>query len=366
MTVDPRENRIRGCLMGLAAGDAMGRPVERMKCEEIRQCYGSGGLQGYDLMNGMAEVSSYTQIAAFCCNGLLLALTQGHTKLLTRYLTLAQTEWATSQRYYRFPEKPRCWVGHVPALRGRYCPDSRTQDNIARGAFGSVLSPANNLCGPLPLPAAMVAGLYFHPERMAVDAIGKLGAQTVALSQGHPMAFLSGAVLAYLTAGLIQDGDTPLKEQVLQAAAAVSAQFSQFPQAAQLEEMLRDVVQKATYPNMPPQKVMEKLQCSDAHRVLCGGIFAALIAQKDFDTALVTAVNHSGASSATAAIAGGILGAALGEQALPDFYLENLEARVPMGQLAADLCQSSPTGQLMRLFDDDWDRKYIQGEPVEV
>ena len=62
----------RGCLLGMAVGDAMGYPVDSLKLSEIRQNYGPNGLLGYDLVNGYAEISSYTQIAAFACNGLLL------------------------------------------------------------------------------------------------------------------------------------------------------------------------------------------------------------------------------------------------------------------------------------------------------
>ncbi len=355
-------DRYRGCLTGMAAGDALGRPVEKKSIEEIRDAYGPEGLRGYDLMNGRPEVSSYTQLCAFTCNGLLLALTQGRTQGLTRYLTLALTEWATSQRYQRYPQRPRCWVSHVDALRGRFCADHRLTDTIAREGFGSVGKPMSRTGSPAPLSAAIAAGLYFHPERMAPGDIGKLGAQSMALTQGDSLAVLSGAVLSYLIAGILQDSATSLRSHVRQAAAAVANQFSMFPEAARLEKQILEVVEKATRPNMPPQKVMEKLDCRDAHTVLLGGIFSALIAQGDFDTALVTAVNHSGCSAGCGCIAGAILGAALGEEALPDFYLDSLEAAAPLRQLARDMAQSSSG----TLFDDDWDRKYIQGEPVSL
>ncbi len=355
-------DRYRGCLAGMAAGDAMGRPVEKKSIEEIRDCYGPELLRGYDLMNGRPEVSSYTQLCAFTCNGLLLAMTQGRTQGLTRYLTLALSEWATAQRYQRYPQRPRCWVSHVDALRGRFCMDPRLPDTIARESFGSVGKPMSRTGSPAPLGAAIAAGLYYHPERMAPGDIGKLGAQSMALTQGEGLAVLSGAVLSYLIAGILQDPATSLRSHVRQAAATVNTQFPTFPEAARLEKMILEVVEKATRPNMPPQKVMEKMNCRDAHTVLLGGIFSALIAQGDFDTALITAVNHSGCSAGTASVAGAILGAALGEKALPDFYLDSLEAVDALRQLAQDMTQAG-SGVL---FDDDWDRKYIQGEPVAL
>ena len=70
-------NAYRGCLLGLAVGDAMGFTVDSRSLAEIREDYGPNGLLGYDLVNGYAEISSYTQIAAFACNGLLLGITRG-------------------------------------------------------------------------------------------------------------------------------------------------------------------------------------------------------------------------------------------------------------------------------------------------
>ena len=67
----------RGCLLGLAVGDAMGYTVDNRSWQEIREDYGPNGLLGYDLVNGYADVTSYTQIAAFTCNGLLFGLTRG-------------------------------------------------------------------------------------------------------------------------------------------------------------------------------------------------------------------------------------------------------------------------------------------------
>ncbi len=363
--MNPKLDHYRGCLIGLAVGDALGRPVEKKSYEDIRENYGLDGLLGYDLMNGKPEVSSYTQIAAFSCNALLLALTQGRTQGLTRYLTLALTEWATSQRYLRYPQKPKCWVSHVEALRGRFPADHLLTDTIVRGNLGSVGKPINRYNSPAPLSAAIAAGLYYDPGRMPPGDIGKLGAQSMALTQGDNLAVLSGAMLSYLIAGILQSPDTPLHQQVSQAAKAMAAQFAIFPEAARLEASVAQVLQRTTTPNMPPQRAIEKMDCRQAHTVLLGGIFAALIAQNDFDTAMITAVNHSGCSAGTACVAGAILGAALGASALPDFYLENLDAAIVLGQLAQDLVQSSGTGQNLRIFDDEWDRKYIQGEYCE-
>ena len=97
-----KKGQFRGMLLGLAVGDAMGYTIDGSSWKEIQQSYGPNGLLGYDLVNGYADVTSYTQLAAFTCNGLLLGLTRGQMtgKMLPlfRYVGLSSREWAASQK----------------------------------------------------------------------------------------------------------------------------------------------------------------------------------------------------------------------------------------------------------------------------
>ena len=84
-----KRDAVRGALLGLAVGDAMGNTVDSRNLEEIRRDYGPNGLLGYDLANGYADITSYTQLAAFCANGLLLGLTRGKKAPLENYVAVA-------------------------------------------------------------------------------------------------------------------------------------------------------------------------------------------------------------------------------------------------------------------------------------
>ena len=44
--MDAQVNRLCGCLMGMAVGDAMGAAVEKKSYEEICETYGPAGLFG--------------------------------------------------------------------------------------------------------------------------------------------------------------------------------------------------------------------------------------------------------------------------------------------------------------------------------
>ena len=75
---------IQGCMLGMAVGDAMGAGVDDKTLGGIQADYGPDGLLGYDLANGFAEISSYTQVAAFAMNGVLVGMTRGQ-EILRRY-----------------------------------------------------------------------------------------------------------------------------------------------------------------------------------------------------------------------------------------------------------------------------------------
>ena len=169
------ESRFRGCLLGMAVGDAMGAAVEKKTYEEICETYGPAGLLGYDTVNGLAEITSYTQVAAFALNGLLLGISRGQTHEAMRYVTMALTEWASVQHLPRDPRKRSCWLSAVPAFRRRKCMDPRTLDALTRGVLGTPKRPANQAEGPGSITTAVAMGLYFHPERMQFHEIGLLG-----------------------------------------------------------------------------------------------------------------------------------------------------------------------------------------------
>ena len=355
-----------GCLLGMAVGDAMGAAVEKKTYDEICETYGPAGLLGYDTVNGLAEITSYTQVAAFALNGLLLAISRGQSHEAMGYVTLALKEWCGVQHMPRDPKWRNCWLGKVSAFRRRKNMDPRTLDALTRDVLGSPKKPSNQAEGPGSLPAAVAVGLYFHPERMQFHEIGLLGAQAVALTHGDPMTFLSGSVLAYVIAAVLHDPERDLEDHFRMAAQTVADQFGkEFPQALQLRKKLLAALDRAKDPKACYVQEMENIGCGTAAGVLAGAMYAVVAGGGDFDASAIIAVNHSGKSAAVGAIVGAILGARMGKDALPEFYLECLESAQVMEELTADLWQCYERSGAKRLYDVEWDRKYTHGLPVE-
>ena len=63
----------------------------------------------------------------------------------------------------------------------------------------------------------------------------------------------------------------------------------------------------------------------------------ALVAGDDFARGVRLAVNHAGDSDSTGAITGNILGALMGEEAIPGAWLKRLEVHVVVLQVGEDL-----------------------------
>lgn len=351
----------RGCLLGLAVGDAMGLPVDDMTLDEIRENYGPHGLLGYDLRGEYAEITSYTQVAAYICNALLLSVSRGKGNKALDYVKLGLREWTRSQQFARDPESSHCWVAKLPAFRRRHCRDARMLDTLRLAAMGFPERGPNKYNTPGSLTAAIAVGMFYNPQRLTPLQVGELTVQIVKLTHGDPTAFLSAAVLSYAITGILMEPDMPLEAQFSSAISAVDHQFREaFSEVYTVTETLRSVLDRATAAE-PMSQVMESLQCYSAMNCVAGAIYAAIANQHDFDTAMITAVNHSGYSSAVAGITGAILGAKMGLAALPDFYLESLEPVKALCVLADDMVSGTP---IKGLFDDDWDQKYVQGLPL--
>jgi len=362
----PKITSYRGCLLGLAVGDAMGYTVDSRSWREITEDYGPNGLLGYDLVNGYADVTSYTQLAAFTCNGLLLGLTRGQMlgKMapFIKYIGLSSREWAISQRPWGRPDKTFCWLLQQNDLCRRHCMDTRMLETLVRGDMGTVEELRHNFGNPGSLTAAIGVGLFFDPQRMDQSEIDRLGAEAVALTHGNPLAFISGAILAHIISRSLRHPNLPLKPIVVESLESVREQFGhQYSQTYEVCNLIRHAITFSEAQNLNRLEVMERLKCENAAQVLAGALYACLTNVEDFDAAMITAVNHSGRSAAVGAIAGAILGTRLGEMALPEFYIECLEPAETLRELADDLYHGCPMEMGNKLFDLDWDRKYLHG-----
>lgn len=361
-----KQDQIRGCLLGSAAGDALGYCVDALSLPEIRERFGPEGIRGYDTLNGYAPFSCHTQMAMFTANGLLFGATRGALRGVmapyVNYLEVFYRDWAKTQRYSlkKDEERPYAWLSSIPELHARRGGDTAMLYALERPQVGTMEEPVNRSKSPYGLTRCYPIGLFLNPKEIRREEIARLGGESAALTQGDPMGFLPAAFLAELVNRLLYDKTDSFRNHLHKTMVSVQRQYAgRFPQTG---ELLAGIA-KAEVAAMEKQEAgsfLERLSPGDAPEVLAAACYVCLRFPGDFDRAVVAAVNHSGSSAAVGAVVGALLGVQLGTEGIPEFYLEPLELRNILEELADDLFQGCPLSRDANLFDDSWDQKYIQ------
>ena len=144
-------DRIRGCLLGGAAGDALGYPVEFQSAGQITARFGPEGIRDYvrDAAAGKALISDDTQMTLFTANGILVGETRGALRGIrgdtAGYAALAYQDWLRTQdlswEQGREPgDGPRktggSWLLDVPELYALRAPGNTCLSAIAAYSRG--------------------------------------------------------------------------------------------------------------------------------------------------------------------------------------------------------------------------------------
>lgn len=159
-------DKYRGCLIGGAAGDALGYAVEFMDLDSIKHKYGQSGITAFELQNGVALISDDTQMTLFTANGLLLGITRGMTRgimgTLPSYIRFCYEDWYKTQTK-QYPLHEDCvyaWLSNVPEMFARRAPGNTCLSAIASGCNGTLEKPINGSKGCGGVMRVAPIGLY--------------------------------------------------------------------------------------------------------------------------------------------------------------------------------------------------------------
>lgn len=337
-----RKDKIRGCLIGGAVGDALGYAVEFMSETDIRTRYGTEGIIEYSLTNGIARISDDTQMTLFTADGLLLCGARvENCGTALENISLCYKDWFRTQTE-RYPLKGGQTFSrliNVPELFSRRAPGNTCLSAIRAGAAGTIEKPINNSKGCGGIMRAAPIGLYFFGGNIKQDEIDMLGARSAALTHGHELGYIPTAVFVHIISRL-----TAREYNILAAVNdAGKAVKRLFPDAKHVDEMLL-LLNRAT-----------ELSCADisdseaikqlgegwtAEETLAIAVYCSLKYSDDFDKAIVAAVNHDGDSDSTGAVTGNIMGARLGLSDIPAKYTDTLELKEVILEVADRLSDS--------------------------
>jgi DNA ligase (NAD+) len=300
-------DRFRGCLIGLAVGDALGHPTEFMSSlSRIRAQYGPDGIRDFD-GSGRHPPGTFTddtQMTIAVARALAL---QGHQSLdvLMGQLGREFVAWARHPSNNRAPGGT-CMSGCRNLQQG-----TPWRDAGVKGSKG---------CGAA-MRAAPV-GLVFHDDD---DALVRIAAAQSVLTHSHPTGIASSvaaaAPVAWLARGNGLDGLVEytrrrvegLDDETMKALGADPAAVATFGVREQLERLDR------------LEAVLDR-EADDVCTLLGGAwigeeavataLWCFLKANGDFEESVRRGANSSGDSDSIACIAGSLAGVYHGYQAI--------------------------------------------------
>lgn len=345
-------NRFRGCLLGGAAGDALGYPVEFMSEGSICSRYGENGITSLSEAGDPAEFSDDTQMSLFCVNGIILG------DVWTAYLEWLGTQHDTSRMD---PNRPKTWLYEVKELHSLRAPGGTCLSSLRSSIFGGTPEdPVNNSKGCGTVMRAAPWGLYGDRDSDP-SVIFRNAAEDGALTHGHPLGYLSSGMLALILWYIVHlhpERDHDLGDAILEASRMADEKTN-----AELLPIIEKAVELARDGSVSDLSAVHALgEGWVAEEALAIAVFAAVRYQNDFKKALVCAVNHKGDSDSTGAVCGNILGAWLGENVIvSSLDFEHLEMRSLIGEAAEDLYTFTVKGAPEKGTDPVWDGKYRRG-----
>ena len=378
-------DRIRGCFVGGAAGDALGYTVEFSGEDEIFSRFGKEGITEYepDGLTGKAIISDDTQMTLFTANGLLVGDTRGCMRGIQGwprgYVAMAYQDWLKTQEisFEQSRTEPRrpmhstvSWLMDVPELYRRRAPGSTCLSALKYGKphgddFIEEHLNDSKGCGGV----MRVAPLALDYENVDIEKLDLEGAQIAAITHGHSLGYMPAAVLTHILHHIVfPEKEMSLKEIVIEAKQTTEKLFEGDKHLDELTAIIDQAIRLSENKYSDLNNIHRLGEGWVAEETLAIAIYCALRHQDDFSAGIIAAVNHKGDSDSTGAVTGNILGALLGYDAIDDKWKKDLELHDVIIEMADDICHGCQMSEYSDYEDPDWFRKYIgmqwKDEPV--
>ena len=342
-------DRVHGCLLGGALGDALGYAVEELDLKTIRTTYGLPGVTDPDALPDTFRFSDDTQLTLYTVDGLVDAIQWANDGVAadeTACLWLAYLRWLATQGETpssSAPAPPPRWIDAQEVLQHRRRPGAACLSALRSGDMGTQARPLNpDAKGSGTVMRSAPFGLIPH---IPVEVADRLAMNAAALTHGHPAAQHGAAVVAVLIHSIVREGK-PLAEAV--AAGVARATSSGVPE---LVRLLEAAVGLANDGGVSPELMTATLGGGwTADEALAIAVYAVLASERTagpephFRDALRIAINHDGDSDTTGSIAGNLLGALYGVQGLPTAWVSLLEGAETVSAMARLLVETTSNG----------------------
>lgn len=365
-----RANKIRGCMIGGAIGDALGYPVEFMTYQQIVDKYGDKGIIRYELnKNGVAEISDDTQMTLFTANGLLFGHTRGalHGIMgsVDSYIRDAYLEWLQTQTGdIDYTKWHYSWIREVKELHSCRAPGTTCIQALQHLADHKEVTNNSKGCGGV-IRIAPIPLFYSVYDQLGVKEAG----DAAAITHKHPLGYLPAALLSYLISRLIKTEHPTSYQIAMMVVEGVRELRKLYPNNHKDIDNLQHICEKAARRSISALNDEEAIrQIGEgwvAEETLAIALLCTMRYPDNFEKAITASVNHSGDSDSTGAVTGNIMGAIHGYDAIPTYFKEDLELRWLIEEMADDIAGGIPVGEYADKYDTSekrrWMDRYVEG-----
>ena len=354
-------DRVLGCMVGGAVGDALGYPVEFESWKSISRRFGEGGINRYETArNGLALISDDTQMSLFTASGILLGMTRGSMRgIMARpdsYCRYTYLDWLHTQewRSRKRGERVDSWLMNVPELYSRRAPGNTCLSALRYLESHSDGQAENNSCGcggvMRTAPMAILCQLHSYAQDKFYYC-DDIAAGAARITHKHPLGFMPSAVLNDLLMQILAgkvSGLDGIRDALALALERLPSVVSEedgkktygelWPgHVARMQEIIRQALDLSAT-DIPDHEAIETIGGGwTGHEALAIAVYSAVKHYDSFEDAVVSAVNHSGDSDSTGAVCGNIMGCLLGRSAIPSYFTVQLELLDVVEEIAEDL-----------------------------
>jgi ADP-ribosylglycohydrolase len=302
------QERAQAILFGLALGDALGWPVEFRDLESVKGIY---GFQGIREPPDPAMYTDDTQMTIALTEGLLEAGLSAPVDEQMKAVGRRFIQWMHSSDNNRAPGST-CIAG-VRRLEG----------GLSWRDSGLVVSKG---CGSA-MRVATIGYLYQHDEARLREVAEASGAMT----HRHPAAMAASIAGAYLVK-LALDG-TPVTDYVQRATAFTDGISDEFDAAiVRVGHVLGWTNEEAALDHIGKGWTGDE--------AIALALYCVLRSPDDYPTCVRRAANSNGDSDSIACIAGGIMGARLGLEAIPADWRTRCERSDYLAELGTRMARA--------------------------
>ncbi|TVP59024.1 MAG: ADP-ribosylglycohydrolase family protein [Halomonadaceae bacterium] len=357
---DKQKNQFRACLLAGACGDALGAAVEFDRYSAILAKHGPSGIRDFKpCYQRLGAVTDDTQMSLFTAEGLLRGYVRGRLRGTSSYtgtVAHAYIRWLRTQGdnnpHTLTIAKNDGWLFGLSDLHHPRAPGTTCLIALrAMTAFGRPAVNDSKGCGGIMrvAPVALFLATGRKRESFTGEESFQLANDIAALTHGHPTGQLSAGVFATILEGLLLG--VPLHDALDKA-----RQILQRYPGHQETLMAMTAADLQAQSNLSSVLAIAELgEGWVAEEALAIALYA-LMTTSSLEEAVILGVNHDGDSDSTGLLAGQLAGAIYGTEAVPGRWLEQLELRQVIDQVALDLYEY-PTWRVEDLSCDEDDRQ---------